>query len=374
MLALLLILIFFRPFISSLAFLDLNTIYYAILLIALAVWFGYKGVGVDNIRTLKYPLFFFFFALVMSLVFSINRFNSLKEIYRYATGLFLFIFAASLTCKDRNRLLSTLIFAAAIASLFAIYQYLFGFQHLMNYLNSEGITDMPCLHYVTSKRVFLPFVTPNALAGYLAMVLPLTFVHKKRIWFILPILIALLLTKSLGVFISILLAIMIYLILGGRLKRRLIILLCVFILIIGTIFVVRSSSPAHLKPTFSAMMRLNYWQGALRVIQTRPLTGLGIGNFNLIRSRYAHNSYLQIWVELGMLGLISILWFIGATFRGSLKNITPADRNTVMVLILSNTVFLIHNFIDFTFFLPEVSFIWWVILGMLFSCRLQTQK
>lgn len=113
------------------------------------------------------------------------------------------------------------------------------------------------------------------------------------------------------------------------------------------------------------MMRLSYWKDTLKIIKVKPFTGVGLGNFNLLQSRYAHNSYLQIWAEMGILGITSILWLIIAGLKSIIKHIkTSPHRNQIICLITTNTAFLIHNFVDFTFFLPEVALIWWIILGL----------
>jgi O-antigen ligase len=253
-----------------------------------------------------------------------------------------------------------------IISLLAIYQYFFGFQHISVYITKQNISDPFALDYITRKRVFFPFVTPNTLSGYLSIIILLALIRKDRIWLVLPLSFALLLTKSLGAFISIFLALVIYFYLQGKLNKKRILLLFGLLLIMGLVFMARSTNTKqYLRPIFSTMMRLNYWKETLGIIKTKPLTGVGLGNFNLIHSRFAHNSYLQIWAEMGILGIISILCLITATLKSALKNFKVSPyKNQIAILICANIVFLIHNFIDFTFFLPEVAIIWWIILGL----------
>ena len=68
-------------------------------------------------------------------------------------------------------------------------------------------------------------------------------------------------------------------------------------------------------------MRLNYWADSLKIIKVYPWTGTGLGNFNLTYARYAHNSYLQIWAEMGILGIIAFLWLIITVLKSGLKNL-----------------------------------------------------
>ncbi|MDO8489463.1 MAG: O-antigen ligase family protein, partial [Candidatus Omnitrophota bacterium] len=180
---------------------------------------------------------------------------------------------------------------------------------------------------------------------------------------------ALLLTRSIGALLSFSLALCLYFYLQGRFKKKSIILLLGILLVIGAVFILRASTQKqHLQPVFSTMMRLSYWQDTLKIIKAKPLTGVGIGNFNLMQSRYAHNSYLQIWAEMGILGIISIFLLIIAVFKSAFKNIKGSlDKNQTICLICACAVFLMHNLVDFSFFVPEVSLIWWSIAGLLWG-------
>ncbi len=363
----LLILIFIRPFISSLAFPYANFIYSAILLVFLTIWFIYRRISFKNIQVLKYPLILFSLALIISVIFSIDKINSLREIYKYLTGLLLFLITASFEYKDRVRIIRTVILAGFVISILAIYQYFFGFQHILEYLAKNGSPSSFTLnYYIRNKRVFFPFVTPNALAGCLAMIIPLTLIHKNKIWLITLLSSALLLTNSLSAFISLVLALGLYFYLQDKLKKRKIILIF-GLAIIGLLFIIRSVTYIqYLQPISSTTIRLSYWKDTLDIIRASPITGVGIGNFILAHSRYAHNSYLQIWAEIGILGIISILWLVILLFKSALKNITEnTQKNQIISLIAANTVFLAHNLLDFTFFLPEVALLWWIILGLL---------
>lgn len=370
MLKTLLILIFMRPFISSMAFPYANFTYSVLLLGFIFIWIIIgKKIPPDTIRPIKYPLILFILALSISLAFSQNRMISIKESYKYISGVLLFMVGISLSHKNRERLILYIVIAALIISLLAIYQYFFGFKHILDYIVKTKITDSFALDYIRRKRVFFPFVTPNALGGYLAMILPLSLINKHRIWFIMLLSLVLLLTKSLGALLSIFFALGMYFYLQDRLEKRRILLLFGLLVIIGLVFIARTTNQKqHIQPIFSATMRLDYWKDTLEIIKTKPLAGVGIGNFNLPQCRYTHNSYLQIWAEMGILGIISILWLIIAVLKSAIKNIKSSPhKEQIAGLITACVVFLIHNLIDFSFFLPEVSVIWWVILGLILS-------
>jgi putative inorganic carbon (HCO3(-)) transporter len=364
MLLIFLIIIFILPFISSLAFPYLNTVYSVTLAIFLGAYVFYEKPSFPKTKIIIHPIILFFLVFFVSGLFSQNKLNSLSEVNNYIAGVLLFFVAASLSERGKTLVMETIILSGLVISFLAIYQYFFGFKHVLDYLSNNGFSSPFVLDWLQRKRAFLPFVTPNALGGYLALVLPLVLVNKT--WFILPIFFALLLTKSLGALFALFCASVIYFFLQDKLKKINILFLAGLLVLIAVIFILRSVTPnQHTLPVFSSIMRLNYWQGTWEIIKAYPFLGVGPGNFNLMMSRYAHNSYLQIWAEMGILGLISFIWIIAGIFKvcfRSLKNSFHKVRITV--LLTASAVFLIHNFFDFTFFLPETVYIWWIILGL----------
>jgi len=366
MLAILLILISTRPFISSLAYPYLNLIHSILFLGFLSAWILIKRVNLSKIKPLRNPLMLFTLALAVSLVFSGNLIISVKELYKYATGILLLCLGISLSDQEKDRVILCITLTGLLISLLAIYQCFFGFGHLVNYTAKKNITDPFILDYIIRRRLFYPFVTPNTLAGYLAMVIPLSLIYKNKFWLIIPMALALLLTRSLGALLSIFLGLTLYLYLQGKLKKRGIFFLGATLIIIGLVLISRTASQrSHTQLIFSATMRLNYWQDTLRIIKLHPWVGAGLGNFNLIHSRYAHNSYLQLWAETGILGLIAFFWLVIAIFKSGLRALKdPGRKKMLACLLAASSIFLLHNLVDFTFFLPETSLIWWVIIGL----------
>lgn len=371
MFIIIIILLVSRPFISSLAFPSFDFIHSALFIVFLSAGINFRGTCFKRIQGLKYPLLIFSLALVLSTIFSIDKIVSLRELYKYVTAILLFLFASSLSYSESLRLIRVIVFTGFIISLLAVYQYFFGFQHILNYINRERISDPFILDYLSRKRVYFPFVTPNTLAGYLIMIIPLALSDKKNTWVILPLFLALFFTESIGAILSISLVLIPYFYFQAKTEKINRVLLIELLLFAGLIIFARGciQKPNHTLPLFSTVTRLNYWKGALEIARSFVLTGMGPGNFNLLQTRYAHNTYLQICAETGILGLFSFLWFVVLTFRYAVKNLKTAENKNYISagVILASAAFIIHNFIDFTFFLPEVAFIWWVIFGLNYS-------
>jgi putative inorganic carbon (HCO3(-)) transporter len=313
----------------------------------------------------------FILALFISVVFSFDKLKSFAVLHKYFTGLMIFTVSLGFLEEEKLKIVNTVILAGVIIGSLAIYQYFFGIQYIVDYINKQGITDSFAIDYIGQKRVFFPFVTPNALASYLILIIPLVLILKEKTkWIILFILsVALLFTKSFGAFLSLFVGAGLYLCLKKDMTRKEFTWLATIEAIGVLLFILRQiTAKAQYLPTFSFARRLSYWQDALRIIWAFPLVGVGIGNFNLPLSRYAHNIFLQIWAETGILGLFSFIWLIVEVMKSALKNMGSLDnRNRIALLLTAIIIFLIHNLFDFSFFLPEIAILWWIILGMIIS-------
>ena len=373
-----LILIFIRPFISSLAFPYANSIFTFLLLGFSSLWIILRRKSLRVPNSIKLPLTFFVIALIASLAFSLDRARSAQELIYYVCALLIFILSASLSSREKNSVIITMLFACSIVSIIALYQRFFGFSHLVTYLRNEEITDPFIIDYVARKRVFSPFITPNALAGYLVMCIPLMigmwngkqkFSAYPLVYLLILTFLALLFTQSLGALVSLAIGLAVYFYLQKGFKRQSIFLLFGFLAVIIAVFIARTLlQKEHAQPLFSAMMRLNYWDEAFALVKSKPFFGVGLGNFNLPESRYAHNSYVQLCAEMGFFGLGAFLWLIGACLRRGYVFFKESAKSMLVAgLLVASAVFLVHNTVDFTFFLPEISLLWWAILGLLLS-------
>jgi O-antigen ligase len=113
--------------------------------------------------------------------------------------------------------------------------------------------------------------------------------------------------------------------------------------------------------------RLTIDQDSLRIFAQKPVLGWGLGVFPDIYPQFsslatnlqvgmAHNDYLQLLVEMGVLGFVTVVWFLLTLARAAQKKLKcwPPDPNTAVTLgaTLGISGILIHSFVDFNLQIP----------------------
>ena len=127
--------------------------------------------------------------------------------------------------------------------------------------------------------------------------------------------------------------------------------------------------------------RSQIWQANLDMIQERPVFGWGYGNYKKFRAPYyarypkadtdahAHNVYLQIWVDSGLLGLGTFIFLFGVILRKGWQIYCAISseplKSWALGLLLSVVGFLIGGLTQHNFGDAEVSIVLWASLGLL---------
>lgn len=397
-------LLFFRPFISEEAYPGLNT-YYSLILITLSLAFLIFSCE-RSFHKIPYncPILLLLIASGISTYFSLNLHSTVGELYRLTSYILILYLITQVTKKQARSIIVVVIAAGVLIALRGIYQWFFGLGLTMKYLEQLK-WGLPSYQYakrfILARRAFSTFLSPDMLAGYLIMVVPLAgglFIDKLRgkrttifALITLSIILACLgLTKSLGGWLSMLGASMIFFILlfkeGYIIDRKrvakiaAIVLAAIVLVTFSIIITQRDRFIDPNDPENSITQRLYYWKSALSIIKEFPTTGTGWGNFSSVYTKYmppaaaevrnAHNSYLQIWAETGIIGLIATAWLIFIFFSEGLEGLkVPGEKGLKMGILAAGSAFLIHNLIDYDYYISQVSFHWWAILGLTIAIK-----
>ncbi|HXX81277.1 MAG TPA: O-antigen ligase family protein, partial [Thermodesulfovibrionales bacterium] len=251
-----------------------------------------------------------------------------------------------------------------------------------------------------SRNAFLtfgPFVNRDHFAGFIGMIIPfsigITFMsrrlEKKVLYAFLGVgmAIALFFTLSRGGIISFFAGLLVFstvLFTKGISKRKLIpIVLFVLVLIAYLLFF--GASPIIEKfaqSKESAGARVLAWQTTLSAFRDYPVFGSGFGTFQYIFKVYqpeglrlywahAHNDYLELLLELGIIGTVIAIFF----FLVVLRTIMTADwrgRELYLgaALLSSITTIAVHSIVDFNLHIPSNALLFSLVLGLIVSlCR-----
>lgn len=111
---------------------------------------------------------------------------------------------------------------------------------------------------------------------------------------------------------------------------------------------------------FAVVERLAHWQAAAGMARDHFWLGVGFGNYAAAYSDYrlinwaaplghAHNYYLNLWAEMGLLGLLAYLLFWTAVFwqnKWLLQTLEAPQRGLALGLLAAWTALAVHHLVD----------------------------
>ena len=129
---------------------------------------------------------------------------------------------------------------------------------------------------------------------------------------------------------------------------------------------------------YSVNYRLNLWESSLEMIKDYPLLGIGIGNWKILSIKYtknkmtqyevpkhAHNDFIQIMAETGILGGLFYMLFYVSPFYFLLKNysgFSTREKQLSIFLAISLVFIGIDSFFNFPRMHPySLLNLFWVI-------------
>ena len=162
----------------------------------------------------------------------------------------------------------------------------------------------------------------------------------------------------------------------------------VLISIFGVIFLVASSEALQarimsifaMREDSSNSFRMNVYQSSFRMFLDNFWVGIGIGNkvFREIYGLYmrsgfdalgAYSVFLETAVETGIIGLSTLLAFIGFMIVSAVKNVVAKivsfSDKILFALILTGVVgMMTHGFVDTIWFRPQVQVLFWFMSAL----------
>ncbi len=125
--------------------------------------------------------------------------------------------------------------------------------------------------------------------------------------------------------------------------------------------------------------RIAIWQGSLAMVRDHWLAGVGLGRFwdyfveyrvNAYYTRYPHSFLLEIFAELGIVGLIAILAFLAAAFVRPVSALREATRHGAgapplgVAVGLACGLLVVHALVDIDWHAPANPILLLALLGV----------
>jgi len=130
----------------------------------------------------------------------------------------------------------------------------------------------------------------------------------------------------------------------------------------------------------SILLRLDAWEKTLEMFTDFPVTGTGLGTFQWAFAGYqrrgewlswahAHNDYLQVLAEAGLVGALLLTWalwvFIRRVMRPALARKSHHLRWTTVAIAAGVFAMLIHSVVDFNLQTPSNAALFAILVGLL---------
>ncbi|HPU44933.1 MAG TPA: O-antigen ligase family protein [Thermoclostridium sp.] len=349
------------------------------------------------VKAMDLFLFLFLLSILLAQVFSTHPSLSLRFIAFYGTDfLLMLILISTIRTKEQlSTVLEIIMIGVAISGLYGLYQGIVGVPVIQAQVDVDLNEGMP-------GRVYSVFGNSNIFAQVIVMFIPFFPAialsargwQKKALFGLaaLPSLVALLMTYSRSGYVGLAVAVVVFIFL----VRKSLIPLFAVLGILAVPFLPdtvlrRISTITNLEDT-SIKYRFEIWETIWPAVRDFWHTGIGLGsdavkkvaeNYEIVTKStplHAHNLYLQIILETGIVGLLSFLGWMVRTIKKSLRIIFGEDADPYLQNVLKAGVsglmgLLVIALVEYVWYYPRAMMLFWVFMGLIITAfRLAARK
>jgi len=312
--------------------------------------------------------------------------NGIIKLLKY----FLIVLVCSEEIKERKQIAGIVIAVCcgvSLVSIDALWQF---------YLGRDFIHGIAVHYNIGLPRASASFPNPNILGVYLSALTPLVIGlailyrnGKRTVFLLVPALLGLAgvyVTFSRGAGLALYVALLFLCIIGKKkwLTATLLALLIVFPLVMPP-KVKQWAKGIKYNPVVFMFNedRLSIYSNTINMIKRHPFVGVGVNTFSKNYGKYkteqaeryahtpdtiyAHNIYLHMGGEIGLLGLCAFLLFLFQVFRRALYAVRNVHdeylRVTGLSLLACLIAFLVNGLTETSLYYPRVVMVLWYLLG-----------
>lgn len=337
----------------------------------------------------------FFAASVVSIINSVSYSSSFQGIIKLLKYILIFL-VCSEEIKDKkhiSRIVIAICSGICLVTIDALWQMVFGYDFI-HHVELQYAIGLP--------RPTAAFPNCNLLGIYLTALTPLIFGltffyfkgrNKLLMSFVSVLgLLGVYLSLSRGAGLGIYLAILFLSIVN---KKKILTLILVGILIIFPFVMPKNIKQWAREVNYNPLVfmcnqdRISIYNNTLNMIKHHPLIGVGVNTFSNNYGKYkteqaekyahtpntiyAHNAYLQMAGEIGLLGLLAFILFLfrifGLGLNASRKLSDEYLRIIAVSLIASLIAFLTNALTETSLYHPRVVMIFWYLIGVSLSLK-----
>ncbi len=375
-----------------------NNAYAVIIAGVLGIWYFALYISGRNfafgLRKISVSLFAFVVATIGAVFITPDRFDGMRIAMFYAASVVFMLVVSGIDFNENSlkRFVSILLGALFIMCVYAIYQNRVGVGIDARLTDIENNSGMP-------GRVYSTFENPNNFAEVIVMLMPFVYAMilctKRKLSkavFILVFfvcLLALLMTYSRSCYIAFAISTVVFVfIYDWRLIIPLgfVAILCIPLLpesVMNRIFTIGSMDDS------SNSYRVYIWKGVIDLIKDKGLSGIGIGpqafaklypsfaDLKAIKAPHSHMLYLEIFLELGIVGFLGFFGLMYASLKKGLSAVNRTGKTARCMIIASVSSFAGISFTacaEYIWFYPRVMFVFWIVLGILLASACLKRK
>jgi len=335
----------------------------------------------------------FLFLILISLVSFKNSvslstsFHGIEKLLKY---LLIFVVCAQ-EIKDRKhvaRIVTSVILGVSLVSIDAVWQIIFGWDFI------RGNTLQQAIGLI---RPTASFPNPNVFGVYMSALTPLIigltlfyFKGKKKI---VMVLISVLAIAGLGLTLSRGSGLALYLstlFLCVAKRKKILTFTLIAVLIVFPFVMPKNIKQWAKDANYNPLVfmcnqdRISIYRNTINMIKQHPFIGVGVNTFSKNYGKYklesaekyahtpdtiyAHNNYLQMAGEIGLLGLLAFLWFLVQVFRRGFKTYQTIKEEYLKIVVLSLIAcfiaFLINGLTETSLYYSRVVMVFWYLIGV----------
>lgn len=340
-----------------------------------------KPVRLELDRGLAAIIIFFFCTLIVSSITAYEPLTSFEQVWEYLYYM-VPLFLAVLFVKTRQQLITillALIASICISDIYAIWQGLQG-----------------------QRRVVAFTAHAMLLAGYLVQMLPLILIMLAektelrkgvRVGLLVVFLLslaALIYNGTRGAWVAVIVTFLVYGMITVKRNKYILPSIVILFIMMGIVFGMNPALQNRVQSITDLNNRSNterilLWKSSWEIIKDHPVTGIGSNNFRILyQGKYilpearephlthAHNNFIHIAAEAGILGLTGFVCLFGYILISSWRQWRARQENIFALGCFLVTIsLLLQGLTEFNFTHSRVMRLYWLIVGLMLAyCKI----